>query len=460
MKILPLKGPFHFVGIGGSGMSPLAEILRAQGHEVSGSDLKPSDATARLSAMGVRIHRGHDARNIESARCLVLSSAITESNPELSAGRARGLRLVHRGELLDVVMAPFPHRIAISGSHGKTTTTAMVTGILEAAGFDPTALVGGKLKGTQSGARIGNGDAFVAEADESDRSFLKLHPTLSLVTNVDREHLDAYRDMAEVSRAFSSFALSVPAHGTAVLCADDSIAAEIAKGGGHRAVTYGLAETADVRGRVVVPEGGFPQVTGRGPSGAFEFTLGVSGEMNALNALGAMAAAVSLGIAPALASRSLASFRGVARRLEWKGRREGVDVWDDYGHHPTEISATLKALRTRTAGRRLVTLFQPHRVTRTRSLWSEFTRAFSLTDELWLASIYAAGEAPEEGITSERLVDAIVAAGQAAHYAGSLEEARANILPRLGGNDVLLTLGAGDVVEFGESFLSQGRPTA
>ncbi|MEO8499565.1 MAG: UDP-N-acetylmuramate--L-alanine ligase [Vicinamibacteria bacterium] len=460
MKILPLPGPFHFIGIGGSGMSPLAEILRAQGHEVSGSDEKASDTTTRLAAMGVRIHQGHDANNVSGARCLVLSSAIKDSNPELMAGRALGLRLVHRGDLLDAVMAPFGQRIAVSGSHGKTTTTAMVTGILETAGFDPTALVGGKFKGSQSGARVGEGDVFVAEADESDRSFLKLHPTLSLVTNVDREHLDTYEDMAEVTAAFTTFALGVPEHGAAVLCADDPIAAAIAKGGGKRSLTYGLSGDADVHGRIVAQEGGFPRVTGAGPTGDFDFTLSVSGEMNALNAVGAMAAAMSLGIAPALASRSLASFRGVARRLEWKGRKNGVDVWDDYGHHPTEIAATLKALRARSGGRRLVTLFQPHRVTRTRSLWDEFTEAFSMTDELWLANIYAAGESPETGITAERLATAIAAKGLSARFAGSLEEARANVFPHLQENDVFLTLGAGNVVDVGESFLSSGSPRA
>ena len=457
MKILPLSGPFHFIGIGGSGMSPLAEILRAQGQSVSGSDEKGSDTTARLSAMGVAIHHGHDGKHVAGVRCLVVSSAIPDSNPELMAALARGIQVVHRGDLLEAVMAPFTRRIAISGSHGKTTTTAMVTGILETAGFDPTALVGGKLKGSQSGARVGNGDAFVAEADESDRSFLKLHPTLSLVTNVDREHLDTYVDMADVTAAFTAFALGVPAHGTAVLCADDPITARIAKSGGERSLTYGFSETADVRGRLAMLDGGFPRVTGQGPAGGFEFTLGVGGEMNALNALGAMAAAQSLDIAPALASRALASFRGVARRLEWKGQRDGVDVWDDYGHHPTEISATLKALRARTAGRRLVTLFQPHRVTRTRSLWNEFTGAFSLSDELWLANIYAAGETAEAGITSERLVEAIAANGHQARFAGSLEEARSNIFSQLRDDDVFLTLGAGNVVEVGEAFLLEGR---
>lgn len=457
MKILPLSGPFHFIGIGGSGMSPLAEILRAQGQSVSGSDERNSATTARLSAMGVAIHHGHESANVAGARCLVVSSAIRESNPELLEARARGIRVVHRGDLLEAVMAPFAQRVAISGSHGKTTTTAMVTGILEAAGFDPTALVGGKLKGSLSGARVGNGDVFVAEADESDRSFLKLHPTLSLVTNVDREHLDTYADMEDVTAAFTAFALSVPAHGTAVLCADDPITAQIAKRGGERSLTYGFSEAAGVSGRVAMQEDGFPRVTGVGPAGSFEFTLGVGGEMNALNALGAMAAAQALGIAPALASRSLAAFGGVARRLEWKGRRDGVDVWDDYGHHPTEITATLKALKARNAGRRLVTLFQPHRVTRTRSLWNEFTSAFSGTDELWLANIYTAGEAPEAEITAERLVAAIAAKGQRVHFAGALDEARANISSRLRENDVFLTLGAGNVVEVGEAFLSEGR---
>lgn len=458
MKILPLSGPFHFVGIGGSGMSPLAEILRVQGETVSGSDEKGSDTTARLQAMGVRVHHDHDGKNVEGARCLVVSSAIKEANPELREARARGIRVVHRGDLLEAVMAPFARRIAISGSHGKTTTTAMVTGILEAAGFDPTALVGGKLKGSQSGARVGNGDVFVAEADESDRSFLKLHPTLSLVTNVDREHLDTYADMADVTAAFTTFALSVPAQGTAVLCADDPVTARIANVGGERSLTYGFSPAAAVRGSVVMQEDGFPRVSGRGPTGEFEFTLGVGGEMNALNALGAMAAAHSLGVAPALAARALASFRGVARRLEWKGRKDQVDVWDDYGHHPTEIVATLGALKARNPGRRLVTLFQPHRVTRTRSLWNEFSSAFSSTDELWLADIYAAGEDGEDGITAERLVRAIAQNGQRAHFAGSLEEARASIFPHLRDNDVFLTLGAGNVVEVGEALLSEGRP--
>jgi UDP-N-acetylmuramate--alanine ligase len=298
---------------------------------------------------------------------------------------------------------------------------------------------------------------FVAEADESDRSFLKLHPTVSLVTNVDREHLDTYADMNDVTAAFTTFALGVPEKGQAILCADDAIASGIARAGGPRALTYGFSTAAQVRGSLVLEEGGFPRVSGAGPRGSFEFTLGVSGEMNALNALGAMAAAQALDIDPAIASRALEEFRGVARRLEWKGRKDGVDVWDDYGHHPTEIAATLKALRARNAGRRLVTLFQPHRVTRTRSLWNEFTSAFAQTDELWLANIYAAGEAAETGITADRLVEAIVAKGQKAGFAGSLDAARSVIFPQLRENDVFLTLGAGNVVEVGEAFLASGR---
>jgi UDP-N-acetylmuramate--alanine ligase len=460
MKILPLSGPFHFIGIGGAGMSPLAEILRAQGEKVSGSDEKSSDTTTRLEALGVRIHVGHDSGNVQDARCLVVSSAIKDTNPELAEARARGLRVVHRGDVLEAVMAPFANRVAISGSHGKTTTTAMVTGILEAGGLDPTALVGGKLKGSHSGARVGKGDVFVAEADESDRSFLKLHPTLALVTNVDREHLDTYKDMEDVTSAFTAFALGVPEQGTAVLCADDPITARIAKNGGARTLTYGFSEGSQVRGAVVMDEGGFPRVTGQGPSGAFEFTLSVGGEMNALNALGAMAVASRLGVSAEVASRSLASFTGVARRLEWKGCVDGVDVWDDYGHHPTEIAATLKALRARNPGRRLVTLFQPHRVTRTRSLWTEFTRAFAQTDELWLAPIYAAGEPAEPGITTERLVSDIEALGGSARFAGAISEAGVRIFPLLRENDVFLTLGAGNVVEVGEAYLRNGRSSS
>ncbi len=457
MNAIPLPGPFHFIGIGGAGMSPLAEILRAQGHSVSGSDEKASETTSRLSAMGVTMHIGHRAQNVAGARCLVWSSAIRDSNLEVVEGRAKGIQLIHRGDLLDAMMSPFGHRIAISGSHGKTTTTAMVAGILEAAGFDPTVLVGGKLKGSTSGARVGRGDVFVAEADESDRSFLKLHPTVAVITNIDREHLDTYTDLTDVSAAFSTFARSVPAHGTAVLCADDPLTAQMAGSFRGLSLTYGFSDRADVHGTLAIEVEGFPRVEGAGRSGSFAFTLGVFGEMNALNALGAMAVAQSLGIAPALAGRALSSFRGVARRLEWKGRREGIDVWDDYGHHPTEISATLKALRARNAGRRLVTLFQPHRVSRTRSLWNEFTGAFSLSDELWLANIYAAGEAPEAGITAERLVAAIAAKGQTVRFAGNLEEACSTVLPHLRKDDVFLTLGAGNVVEVGEAFLSEKR---
>lgn len=453
---MPLSGPFHFIGIGGSGMSPLAEILRAQGFAVSGSDEKASETTARLSAMGVRIHVGHAAGNVEGARCLVVSSAIRESNLELGAARVRGLRIIHRGDLLEAVMAPFGTRIAVSGSHGKTTTTAMVTGILEAAGFDPTALVGGKLKGLESGARAGSGDTFVTEADESDRSFLKLHPSHALVTNVDREHLDTYRDLDDVTAAFATFAGGVPATGRAVLCADDDTTAALATLVGARALTYGFGDSADVRGTLSTTSSGFPCVTGLGPQGEFRFTLGVSGAMNAINALGAMALAQSLGVAPALAARSLEGFRGVARRLEWKGSRNGVDVWDDYGHHPTEILATLQALKDRNPGRRVVVLFQPHRVTRTRALWTEFTEAFGLADLLWLADIYRAGEDAEPGISAERLAAAITAHGQVARYAGSLADAGEALLPALREGDLLLTLGAGNVVDVGEAFIARG----
>ena len=455
MKAMALRGPFHFIGIGGAGMSPLAEILQAQGQAVSGSDEKASPTTERLSARGIRIQIGHRAQNIAGARCLIASSAIKENNAELTAGREAGLQVIHRGDLLDEVMSPFSHRIAVSGSHGKTTTTAMVTHVLAAAGFDPMALVGGKLKGTESGARLGEGDTFVAEADESDRSFLRLHPTLCLVTNIDREHLDTYQDLDEVEAAFERFAQGVPASGIAVLCADDPAAGRIAARVTSRACTYGRSSEAQVRGSVEIDGRGFAVVSGRGPSGDFGFTLGVGGEMNAINAIGAMAVAQALGIAPALASRALSSFEGVSRRLEWKGRRHGVDVWDDYGHHPTEIHATLKALRGRAAGRRLVTLFQPHRVSRTRALWKEFTEAFSLTDELWLANIYAAGEPEEAGITAEALVKAIAANGQRVTLAGGLDEARARVLPALREGDVFLTLGAGNVVDVGADYLAQ-----
>ena len=294
MMDMALKGPVHFVGVGGSGMSPLAEILRARGFSVSGSDAKDSATTRRLACLGVRIHEGHAAAHLGHARTVVVSSAIKESNPEFREARARGLDVLHRGDVLQAVMAPASVRVAVSGSHGKTTTTAMSMTVLAAAGFDPSALVGAALRGTGSGARTGAVNAFVAEADESDRSFLKLRPTHVVVTNVDREHLDTYRDLADVTAAFKAFAQMTPATGASVLCADDPVLAALARDLGDRAWTYGSAEGARVRGRILNAPGGFARVEGEGPKGDFSFTLRLAGAMNGLNALGAMALAQSL----------------------------------------------------------------------------------------------------------------------------------------------------------------------
>lgn len=452
-----LRDPIHFVGLGGSGMSPLAEIARARGLRVSGSDSSASSALTRLSCMGVRTHIGHTAQNVGDAATVVLSSAIAESNPERQEALSRGLVLLHRVDALRALMDPASIRVAIAGSHGKTTTTAMVSHILAAAGFDPTAVVGGKIKSLNSGARVGTLSTFVAEADESDRSFLRLDPTHAVVTNVDLEHLDEYRDFDDIEFAFATFATRLPDRGALIVCADDVRAMRVAKRARSPVVTYGFASEAQVRGSVVSRIDGHMAVEGMSPAGGFRFVLPLSGDMNAQNAIGAFAMTTTLGVNPALASRALASFEAVGRRLEWKGETSsGVSIFDDYGHHPTEIRATIAALRTKVPSRRIVVLFQPHRFTRTASLWNEFKECFGGADRLFLADIYAASEAPLQGISSERLAKEI----SRCVYAGSVQAAQGALLSELKAGDVLLTLGAGNVVDAGEALLNAARGRA
>jgi UDP-N-acetylmuramate--alanine ligase len=429
-------------------MGPLAEIARARGERVSGSDLSPSPALDRLTALGVTTCVGHNAGNLGDARTVVVSTAVGAENAERVEASRRGLPVVHRADYLRGLMAESPRRIAVSGSHGKTTTTAMIAHVLAEAALEPTAVVGGKLRREGGGARIGSTGVFVAEADESDRSFLRLDPTIAVATNVDLEHLDVYRDLDDVRNAFVAFLSRVPAWGRAVVCADDPGVVGTARRAGVPSRTYGFSDDAEVRGRIVTRLTGRPVVEGEAKEGRFRFALGAPGDMNALNALGALGVALECGVAPALAARALQSFDAVGRRLEWKGTRDGVDVVDDYGHHPTEIRATLEALRLTYPGRRIVVLFQPHRYTRTQALWTDFKRAFDGASEVLLADVYAAGEAEIPGVTSARL-----AAEMGARAAGPAKSAEALLAGALQAGDVLVTLGAGDVVLAGEAFL-------
>jgi UDP-N-acetylmuramate--alanine ligase len=440
----------HFVGIGGSGMSGIAEVLLNLGYDVSGSDLKLSDTTRHLAALGARVAAGHAAGNVEGAHVVVTSTAVRGDNPEVREARHRGIPVIPRAEMLAELMR-LKYGVLVAGSHGKTTTTSMVALVLDRGGLDPTVVVGGRLGVLGSGARLGKGDFMVAEADESDRSFLKLSPTLAVVTNIDREHLDTYRDLADLQEAFLGFANKVPFYGCAVLCLDDPPV----QGVERRVVTYGLTPQASVSARDldVAPLGSSYTATLDGQA-LGPVRLGVPGAHNVANSLAAVAVGVNLEVPFEAIRAGLSSFTGVDRRFQVRGEAGGVLVIDDYGHHPTEIRVTLETLRRRAGERRTVVLFQPHRYTRTRALWDEFGRAFHQADRLLVTDIYPASEEPIEGVTAEALVRAIVEHGHRdADYAGDLAAATARLEEEARAGDVVLTLGAGSVWTAGEELL-------
>jgi UDP-N-acetylmuramate--alanine ligase len=450
----------HFVGIGGSGMSGIAEVLINLGYSVSGSDLKRSATTDRLAALGARIFEGHRAENVAEVNVVVTSTAVRADNPEVSEARRRGIPVIPRAEMLAELMR-LKYGVAVAGSHGKTTTTSMVAMILGKGGLDPTVVVGGRLGVLGSGARLGKGEFMVAEADESDRSFLKLSPTVAVVTNIDREHLDTYRDLADVQEAFLGFLNKVPFYGAGVVCLDDGPVQDILHRVERRIVTYGLSRQAEV-GATEVELGpmGSRYVATHGGQTLGPLEVAVPGAHNVLNSLAAVAVGLELGVAFSAIQEGLASFTGVDRRFQIRGEAGGVLVVDDYGHHPTEIRATLEALRNRAAGRRTVVLFQPHRYTRTQHLWDEFCRAFHAADVVLLADIYPAGEEAVEGITAEALAEAISRRGhRQIVYAGDLRAAALRLLAEAREGDVVLTLGAGSVWTAGEELLKQrGTP--
>ena len=454
----------HFVGIGGIGMSGIAEVLLNLGYKVSGSDLKSSSATQRLAGLGATVFEGHRAENMAGAEVVVTSSAIAQENPEVVEAHKLHVPVIQRAEMLAELMR-LKYGIAVAGMHGKTTTTSMVAAVLAGGGLDPTVVVGGRVDAMGSNARLGKSQYLVAEADESDRSFLKLSPILSVVTNIDREHMDCYRNMRDVKKTFLEFMDRVPFYGMVVVCNDDAMLRRLLPQAQRRTVTYGTKRGSDF---LIKLENGTASANVRvegQPLSRFrvsyrkkdlgEFTLHVPGVHNILNATAAIAVGVGLDVPVDAIRAGLDQFRGVDRRFQLRGRAAGVSVIDDYGHHPTEIKATLAAARS-CGFRKVHVVFQPHRYTRTRDLIEDFTTAFGEADSLFVLDIYAASEKPIEGISGEELARTIrEKGGRSAQYLGSFAEAVTAAAATAEDGDMILTLGAGSVSQLGPMILEK-----
>jgi UDP-N-acetylmuramate--alanine ligase len=461
----------HFVGIGGIGMSGIAEVLLNLGYKVSGSDLKSSSVTQRLAGLGAAVFEGHRAENIAGAEVVVTSSAIATENPEVTEAHKLHIPVIQRAEMLAELMR-LKYGIAIAGMHGKTTTTSMVAAVLAAGGLDPTVVVGGRVDAMGSNARLGKSQYLVAEADESDRSFLKLSPILSVVTNIDREHMDCYRNMRDVKKTFLDFMDRVPFYGMIVACNDDPLLRRLLPEVQRRTVTYGTKRGSDFLIKLsehLSDQKKHPVAkdeTRMGhPLNRFrvrylgqdlgEFTLHVPGVHNVLNATAAIAVGVGLDVGVEEIRAALDQFRGVDRRFQLRGRAAGVSVIDDYGHHPTEIKATLAAARQCGFGK-IHVIFQPHRYTRTRDLMEEFSTAFADADSLFVLDIYAASEKPIEGITGEILAQRIhEKGGKHTQYASSFADAVNAAATAARDGDMILTLGAGSVSQLGPMILDK-----
>ncbi len=446
----------HFVGIGGIGMSGIAEVLCNLGFHVSGSDIKRSKVTERLQTLGIDFTEGHRAENIGDAHVVVRSTAVREDNAEIVEARRRSIPVIPRAEMLAELMRLKPHTVAVAGSHGKTTTTSMVAAVLGRADLDPTVVVGGVVKAFGSNARLGKSDLMVVEADESDRSFLMLTPTIAVVTNIDREHMDHYNDMNDVRECFANFVNKVPFYGAAVLCLDDPHVQAVIPLVERRRLTYGLSAQADVSAHAIRFDQGFGSrfTVWQGTEPLGDCVLRVPGLHNVYNSLAAIAVGLELKIPFEKIAEALGNFTNADRRFQFKGEVAGVLVVDDYGHHPTEIKATLAAAKLGSAGRRIVVLFQPHRYTRTKDQMEEFARSFNNADVLFVTDIYAASEDPIEGVTSEVLTDAIKLYGHKnARYIGGLEGAAELLKGHVRAGDLVITLGAGTVYRAGDRLL-------
>jgi len=444
-----------FVGIGGIGMSGIAELLLNLGYRVSGSDAAASDITDRLGKLGGTIYKGHAADHIKDVDVVVISSAIRPDNPEVRAALEASIPVIPRAEMLAELMR-LKYSIAVAGAHGKTSTTSMLAGILAEGGLDPTVVIGGKLKSINTNAVLGGGDYIVAEADESDGSFLKFSPTIAVVTNIDLEHVDFYGNLENIKSVFLNFIDRIPFYGLAVLCLDNEPVQDIIPKIKKRFVTYGLTAQADLQARDIIFDGLQSRFTVFRKGAALgEVVLNMPGSHNVYNALASISVALELEIPFERIRYALERLQGVGRRIEIKGEARGIKVIDDYGHHPTEIKVTLEAIRQSWPGRRLVVLFQAHRYTRTRALADEFSRAFNQSDVLMLLPIYAASEDPIEGVDHIMLGEGIKRHG---HKDVTCLDGAADAVRRLKEisrqGDLVLTLGAGDVWKTGEALIN------
>jgi UDP-N-acetylmuramate--alanine ligase len=441
----------HFVGIGGSGMSGIAEVLLNLGYQVSGSDLADNAATRRLAKLGVKVSLNHRPEHVEGADAVVVSTAVRADNPEVTAARSRRIPVVPRALMLAELMR-LKQGVAIAGTHGKTTTTSLVASVLAEGGLDPTFVIGGRLTAVGSNARLGAGDFIVVEADESDASFLHLQPVIAVVTNIDADHMETYQhDFARLRQAFVQFLQNLPFYGTAVLCADDPHVREILPFVSKPMLTYGTTPDATVRAEAIAHDAGRMRFRVRREKTAFDVALNLPGHHNVLNALAAIAVAMELGVAEKSIVKALAEFDGVGRRFQRYGdvRLEGGGAFtlvDDYGHHPAEMAATLAAARGAFPGRRLVLAFQPHRYTRTRDLFEDFVRVLSTVDALVLAEVYPAGEAPIVAADSRSLARALRVAGQVEPVFVEDIAAMPEAIRRVATDgDVVVTMGAGSI---------------
>ena len=449
---------FHFTGIAGSGMSGIAEVLLSLGFRVTGSDLRPGEVSERLRSLGARIFEGHDSRHVDqSASLLVYSSAVGPDNVELVEARRRGIPVIRRAEVLAELMR-LKYGVAVAGSHGKTTTTSMIAAIMEAGGFDPTVIIGGQLKARGTGSRIGRGDFLVAETDESDKSFLLLKPTIAVVTNIDAEHLNAYSSLAELEESFECFVSAVPFYGLAILCADDHRVRSLAARYSGRKLLYGLSPDAELQAREINLAGMSARFeVWRQDELLFPAEIQLPGRHMVVNALAAVAVGLELGLDSSKIVQALLDFSGVSRRSEVVGEVGEVLVINDYGHHPTEIKATLRGLREGWQGKikRLHVVFQPHRFSRVRDCFVDFLEAFNDADNLIMTDIYPANEAPIDGVTGQRLFEALV--HKCKTFVPGLEEIPSLLASQVAPGDIVICLGAGSVGQLSYEIVRQMR---
>lgn len=451
------KNKIHFIGIGGIGMSGIAEVLLNLGYPISGSDLKPSSLTKRLKKKGAKIFFRHHKQNIQGSPVVVVSSAIKKNNPELLAAQADGLPIIQRAEMLAELMRFSKYGIAVAGTHGKTTTTSLVASILHTGGFDPTMIIGGRVNNFGSNARLGKGEFSVAEADESDGSFLKLSPTIEVITSIDPEHMDHYGNFEEVKKSFLDFTKKLPFYGKVVCCHDHAVVREIIPFIDHKVLTYGIKKKSNFMAKNILFEGTktyYDLVIGDQKKG--RVCLNLMGSHNVYNSLAALAVSCELAIPLGLAKKALREFGGIGRRCEPLLKNRSYTVLDDYGHHPEEIKATLSGVRNALKGR-LVVVFQPHRYTRTRDLFKDFIKCFDKSDLLILTDIYAASENPIPGVHTKKLFNQIKKRKKEVYYFSKNKKLADEVIKLVKPGDIILSLGAGDITYVGREIAKKLR---